>query len=301
MIFFFKTVFIPLLLLEDFFWFSQFRPGSTALLRQVVARSPHPSAGDPAQARCAPPCAHGAHCAEGAASAQGMVLSPGMGGLPSLPLAGDSRRSRSPLAVERGMWRRRRSWEREVLSPLSPAGCGGRCFPAPPPLYMSWDARAGLVCGPLPTNSSRGSTLQRLAGTAIPIPPSPPSRIRRVRQGPRGDASAGGGGARGQRERMQRESPPPDALTSPSISPAGCEGPSRLPRSPRSAAPAWPAGSRAGSRVRVGRRVPPPGQLPARPLPARLQCGGTRGSRGSPSLPYRGKSGKKKWLKDRNS
>lgn len=51
--FFPKTVLIPHLLLEDFFCFSQFRSSSTALLCQMVARSPRPSggAGDRAQAR----------------------------------------------------------------------------------------------------------------------------------------------------------------------------------------------------------------------------------------------------------
>lgn len=74
---FFKTVFIPHLRLEDLFCFSQFGSSSTALLGQVIAQSPHPSAGagDRAHARCAP------RGAGRSGSARGTALSPGMGDL----------------------------------------------------------------------------------------------------------------------------------------------------------------------------------------------------------------------------
>lgn len=113
------------------------------------------------------------------------------------------------------------------------------------------------------------------------VPPSP--RIRRIQQDPRGDASAGGGGGREQRERMQKESPPPDALAS-SSSPSpqsGARDPPGFPRSPRSVAPAPPGGTGPAPSGR--------GQQG----PARLQ----RGALGaSPSLPYRGKVGKKEMV-----
>lgn len=84
------------------------------------------------------------------------------GDLSFLAPAGDSRRSRSPLAGEGGTRRRRRGREREAVSPLPPAGCGGRCFAAPPPLCVP------RVCGPslhhpgsAASSRTRGVTLRR--------------------------------------------------------------------------------------------------------------------------------------------
>lgn len=167
--------------------------------------------------------------------------------------------------------------EWEVVLPLPPAGCGGRCFPAPSPLCVFRDARAALVWGPSPSHPSQG------CGSAPPCSASQgrPSQfwIRRLQQDPRGDASGGGGGRREQRERMQRETP--DALASPS-SPSLQLGARDPPGSP---APARPAGSRA-----EGRRVPP------------VCSAGTLGSQAPrPLSRTAAKSARKKWLNDRNS
>lgn len=171
---------------------------------------------------------------------------------------------------EEGPWRRRRARDREVLGPV-PGGMRRPVFPRTASSPRLPGRRAALVCGPWPIQPSRG------CGSAPPCRASqgPPS-LRRLRPaGPepgvmlrRGEMEREGR----ERESMSRESPPPDAPASPS-SPSlqpGARDPSGSPL------PAGPVPARSGSRVGMGRRVRPVCSAEA------------RGSRASPSLPYRG-------------
>ncbi|RLV90358.1 hypothetical protein DV515_00014462 [Chloebia gouldiae] len=123
---------------------------------------------------------------DGAQPRNGGVVGPHTGwGQQELPFAFSSGQG--------GMWRRRRGGEREMVLPLSPAECGGRCFPAPPPL-CHW------FVVPRPLTPAKAAGPLRLAAPRRDGHPSGSAACSRTR------------GAMLRRA----ESPPPDAPASPS-------------------------------------------------------------------------------------